>query len=173
VPEVEMLEHTSGTTPYDWAHSEAYHLDAYMQAAEAVGTGDFGRFREELKHPEATVRYWGAVGYSAASPLPASDAEFLREALNDESEIVRIEAASALLQHGYAGEGLPVLTEMLGHEDLTVVLYAARAIELGGEASKPAYAEMKALYDKYESTTYDPEWFVKFTTEGFLNRVEP
>ena len=172
IPETELWKQIKGTTPYDWAQTDAYNIATLKQAAEAVGTDDFTTLRENLKHDDAGVRYWGAMGYTAASSLPLAEVDVLREALNDPSEIVRIEAATALLNHGYEDEGLETLIEMLGHEDLTVVLYAARAVELGGELSKPAYAAMKALYDKYESTTYDPEWFIKFSTEGFLNRVE-
>lgn len=172
MPETELWKQIEGTTPYDWAQTDAYDIAALKKAAEAVGRDDFTVLRGNLQHEDPGVRYWGAMGYTAASSLPSAEVAALREALNDPAEIVRIEAATALLHHGHEAEGLETLIEMLGHEDLTVVLYAARAIELGGEKSKPAYGAMKALYDKYESTTYDPEWFIKFSTEGFLNRVE-
>ena len=173
VPEIEMLKQSELSTPYAWARSGAYDLPAHMAAAEAVGTDDFSRFREALEHEAPGVRYWGAMGYTAAQNLPPGEVDVLKAALNDPSEIVRVEAAAALLKHDHADEALPTLIELLGHDDLTVVLYAARTVELGGEKSRPAYAQMKALYDKYVGTTYDPEWLVQFTTEGFLNRVRP
>ncbi|MEZ4702548.1 MAG: sulfatase-like hydrolase/transferase [Rhodothermales bacterium] len=173
VPEVEMRRMGMGTTAYDWARSGAYDVTAHIAAAEAVGTDDFARFREALQSEAPGIRYWGAMGYTAASQLPAQEVGALRAALADPSAIVRIEAASALLQHGRAGEALPVLTELLHDDDLWVVTYAARALELGGEASRPAYAELKALHDRYQGTMDVPEWLVVFSTTGFMNRVQP
>ena len=173
IPEVEMGKQTRGTTPYDWAHTDQYDLIAHMAAAETVGSNDFEQFRTLLESPLPGVRYWGAVGYSAAPTLPVDELPVLRNALTDVSEIVQIEAASALLKHGLTTESLKTLTALLTHEDETVVLYAARAIELGGENSKPAYAAMKALNDRYASVTSDPGWFIAFSTQGFLNRVQP
>ena len=172
IPEVEMRKQSDGSTPYEWARSGEYDLQAHMEAAEAVGIDDFSSFRESLQHDAPGVRYWGAMGYAAASHLPSEEEAVLKAALKDPSEIVRIEAASALLKHGNINNSLPLLVDHLHHGDLTVVLYAARAIELGGEKSMPAYSEMKALYDKYVGTTYDPEWLIQFTTEGFLNRIQ-
>ena len=171
VPEIEMLRYTDGTTPYDWARSGGYDIESYISAAETVGTDDFDRFRQALQSEYEGVRYWGAVGYTAASTLPATELIPLLGALSDASEAVQIEAASALIRHGQGAEGLPRLRELLHHEEPTVVMYAARAIELAGDQAIEAYEDMQALYDANKDRTDDPYLFIGFAAKGYLDRV--
>jgi len=173
VPELEMLQYTEGTTPQAWAQTNAYNLEAYMSAAEAVGSDDFERLRDALGSSLEGVRYWGAMGYMAAQALPAADLIPLLGALNDEAASVQIQAASALIQHGHQEEGLPVLRNLLRHEDPNVVMYAARAIELAGEDALPAYDDMQALYEANKDRTDDPCLFIGFAAKGYLDRVVP
>lgn len=173
VPELEMLRYTDGTTPQAWAQTNAYNIEAYMSAAEAVGSDDFERLRDALGSSIEGVRYWGAMGYMAAPSLLAADLIPLLGALNDEAASVQIQAASALIKHGHQEEGLPVLRNLLRHEDPNVVMYAARAVELAGEDALPAYDDMQGLYDAYKDRTDDPYLFIGFAAKGYLDRVVP
>ncbi|MBX2820512.1 MAG: sulfatase-like hydrolase/transferase [Rhodothermaceae bacterium] len=173
VPELEMLRYTDGTTPQAWAQTNAYNIEAYMSAAEAVGSDDFERLRDALGSSIEGVRYWGAMGYMAAPSLLAADLIPLLGALNDEASSVQIQAASALIKHGHQEEGLPVLRNLLRHEDPNVVMYAARAVELAGEDALPAYDDMQGLYDAYKDRTDDPYLFIGFAAKGYLDRVVP
>ena len=152
IPEIEIEKQSTGSTPYDWAQSASYDLPAHMAAAQAVGTNDYSQFRLALSSTLPGVRYWGVMGYTAAEELPAEELAILKNALSDESEVVQLEAATALLKHGHTNESLQTLMSLLNHDNETVVLYAARALELGGEKSRPAYASMKALNEKYAAS---------------------
>lgn len=173
IPEIELLNHIEGTTPYAWAQTDAYDMPALMRVANAVGAGAPDVFREAMRHPVASMRYWGALGFTAASNLLEVDADVLVEATGDTSPAVVIEAASALIRHGYVDEGLPVLVDLLDHEEETVVLYAARAIEMAGEKARPAYDRMQTLFEKYKDVTTDPGLFIGFAAQGYLNRMQP
>ena len=170
VPEVEMLEYMRDTTPYAWAWNGGYDVEAYIQAAEAVGTDDFEIFRANLQHAAIGVRYWGAMGYTAAREIPASEREPLRAALVDPSPAVQIEAATALHKHGEPDAALAVLLDLLQHEEPIVVLHATRAIELS--ADPVAYDAIRALYGMYKDRTDDPYLFIAFSARGYLDRVE-
>ncbi len=173
VPEIEMLDYTDGTTPYEWARSGAYDIEAYLSAAEAVGTDNFEQFSALLQDERTGVRYWGAMGYTAATEVPANALDPLPAALDDPSPAVQIEAASALIKHGSVDEGLTRLRELLDHEDPIVVMYAARAIEMAGDKAKAAYSDMQALYETNRDRTDDPYLFIGFAAKGYLDRVEP
>ncbi|MFK7847166.1 MAG: sulfatase-like hydrolase/transferase [Rhodothermales bacterium] len=170
IPEVEMGKQTAGTTPYDWAHSTAYDLPAHMAAAESVGTIDFDQLSRLLNSALPGVRYWGAVGYHALADLPANQTSALTTALSDSAEIVQIEAAAALLKHGHEKQAIATLIELLSSDDETVVLYAARAIELSNTRTKAAYDAMKALHEQYGEMQTDPGLFIGFTAKGYLDR---
>lgn len=172
IPEIELETIAKNTTPFAWAQTEAYPLTNLIQAAEAVGTQDTQLLATLLQSDNAAVRYWGALGFASVSSLSPSDINVLNTALIDASAAVQIEAATALLKHGYADQALPVLIALLADEQETVVLYAARAIELGGEQSRPAYDAMQALNDKYAGVGSDPGLFISFATQGYLNRMD-
>lgn len=173
VPELEMLNYAGPGTPHAWAQGSAYAIEAYLNAAERVGSDDYSGFREALGSKREGVRYWGAMGYMAASELLATDLIPLLGALNDEAASVRIQAASALIKHGQVNEGLPVLRDLLRHEDPNVVMYAARAVELAGDEARSAYADMQALYEANKDRTDDPYLFIGFAAKGYLDRVTP
>ena len=86
---------------------------------------------------------------------------------------VRIEAANALERHGGMEAALPVLVELLEDENTTVVLYAARTIEMLGDDAKAARKAMKAVFVRFESDESDPAMFIRFTAGGYLERVKP
>ncbi len=172
IPEIEMATQAAGVAPYDWARSGAYDIEAHMAAAENVGTDNFAAFDEALASPLPGVRYWGAVGYTAATSLSRDAVGTLRQALSDTSPIVRIEAATALLKHRQPAGALETLTNLLMDNNEMVILYAARAIELAGPNASAARADMQVLHDKYKSVTTDPGLFIGFATSGYLNRVK-
>ena len=94
-------------------------------------------------------------------------------ALSDKSDIVRIEAAGALARHGKTDVALAALTELFQDKDHTVVLYAARTVELLGNKGRAAHDDMKTLFERFEEDPGDLAWFIRFATSGYLNRVNP
>ncbi len=172
LPEILQWQWTRGTTPYEWARREgAYDADRLREAAELVGSERYDAFATLLGHEDPALRYWGAVACSAAAKLTDDLAARLERTLSDASEVVRMEAAGALTRHGRAERALPVLRELLRHDEPTVILHAARTIEMLGERAAAARPDMQALAERFRDTPGDLPWFIRFTTDGFLKRV--
>ena len=172
VAEIDMLDYVADTNPYTWAQGPRYDIEAYIAAAEAVGSDEYEKFEAALSSNIPSVRYWGAVGYTSASRLPSTGVVPLIGALNDESAAVQIEAASALIKHGQTDDALKTLRNLLRHDDPIVVMHAARAVELAGDRARVAYSDMQDLYNLYKERTDDPFLFIGFSAKGYLDRVE-
>jgi HEAT repeat protein len=165
-------------TPWDVARdSESYARERLLEAAGAVGQPDSAkRQRQWLHDDDDGVRYWAAVGLHAAEKLSEADRTALREALRDESAVVRIEAAAALASHDEPDTALPVLSQALKNDTPEVVLHAARALELLGSIAHPANAEMRVALAKArerELSGDDIAMFIRFSLEAALSRTPP
>lgn len=170
VPEIELWHRTKGTTPIEWAKSGALDVESLLDAANLVGIDDFETIGRALDDQDASVRYWGAVSCSAASSFPDKIAKRLVVALDDKSLAVRIEAANAIARHTMDQKSFDTLVALLQHTDQTVVLHAARAIELLGDPS--THEPMQRLADRYQDEPGDIAWFIRFSTSGYLNRLK-
>ncbi len=186
LPEALAWKLSAGTTPYELARSAgSYQQVRLIQAASQVGNASEETLLSHLAHHDPGVRYWGAVGFSAAPTLSSNAIDALTDALEDGDPNVRIEAANALARHGRLEESVPVLAEALEDENLSAVQHAARTIELLGEkalAALPAVtacdSRMKRIRPPGTSpVVVDPEkdqaMFIGFSTEAFLKRFGP
>ncbi|MEM8955882.1 MAG: sulfatase-like hydrolase/transferase [Verrucomicrobiota bacterium] len=175
LPELELEKIAGLGPPYEWARANdvAEWQAPIIAAASEVGGDATDGFRVNLESDDPSVRYWGAMGFTAAPQLPSEMVSFLESKLEDDSPAVRIEVANALARHGHVELGLPVLVGLLEDENPTVVLYAARTIELLGEEAAEAHGAMQALADRVAGVEGDPAMFIQFTTSGYLNRVDP
>lgn len=186
LPEALAWELSAGTTPYELARSVgSYQQVRLIQAASQVGNASEETLLSNLTSDDPGVRYWGAVGFSAAPTLSSNAIDALTDALEDGDANVRIEAANALARHGRLEESIPVLAEALEDENLSAVQHAARTIELLGEkalAALPAVtvcdSRMKRIRPPGTSpVVVDPEkdqaMFIGFSTEAFLKRFGP
>jgi hypothetical protein len=173
LPECEQWTVAENSIPMEWAQSDDYQLIDILDSAALVGTNDLERFQRDLFSENPAIRYWSAVGLSAASELTESCIAAVMRSMSDSSAIVRIESANALARHGRAEAALRVLGEMLKGDDPTVLLYAARTVELLGGKAVSLHAPMKDLFGRFENDPGDSAWFIRFTTTGFLNRVSP
>lgn len=168
VPEIELWHQTKGTTPYQWAQTDAFDPETILNSANLVGTTDIQAIGQSLASHNASVRYWAAVSCSALDHLPEALLTQLQMALGDESTAVRIEAANALTRQNHSQQAIDTLIGLFDDKNETVVLHAARAIELLGDPStKPA---VQQLADRYKNEPSDMAWFIRFTTSGYLNR---
>ena len=156
-----------------WAGTDRYKLPAIFDMATQVGTDDLGAFVRGLSDDDPAIRYWSAVGMTAASELDKSCVEALAASLQDPSPIVRIESATALAHHGHADRALMTLAELLRGDDTATLLHAARAVELIGGEAAALHADIQDLFDRYENDPTDAAWFIRFTTTGYLDRVKP
>ncbi len=173
LPETEQWRVAAEMIPMEWAQTADYRLAAILDVASLVGTDQMESFQRGLSNDNPAIRYWCAVGMSAAAELTDPSVSALERALTDSSAIVRIESANALARHGHAQPAIGVLASMLSGDDPTVLLHAARTVELLGGKAVSLHTEMKSLFDRFEHDPGDAAWFIRFTTTGFLNRVHP
>ncbi len=183
LPESLAWKWCGAVPPYELARSDrSYNQARLIQAATEVGKASEATLLANLRHPDPGVRYWGAVGFSAAASQSAVATEALTKALEDTVANVRIEAANALARHGHLEQSIPVLAAVMDDDDLVAVQHAARVIELLGERALSALpavaacdARMKQIRPPGTSpVVVDPEkdqaMFIGFSTEAFLKR---
>ena len=91
---------------------------------------------DALRHADAVVRYWAAVGLGTAGDKAA--VEPLRALLKDESGDVRVAAAEALVRLGAGQEGVQALVAAFEHPSEWVRLRSLRAVERLGPAAADA-----------------------------------
>ncbi len=186
LPEALAWNLSAGSTPYELARSAgSYQQARLIKAASQVGNASEETLLSNLAHDDPGVRYWGAVGFSAAPTLSLKAIGALTKAIADGDPSVRIEAANALARHGRLAKSIPVLAAALEDQDLAAVQHAARTIELLGERAITALpavaacdARMKRIRPPGTSPVIvDPEkdqaMFVGFSTEAFLKRFRP
>lgn len=172
LPETQQTKIAEDQPPMLWRMSEAYDLETILEVVKLIGSGKESEIRRWTTSHDAAVRYWAMVALSACPSLDPKSSRRLTEALHDVDEMVRIEAATALAGHGELDPALAVLASMLEGDRLDVVLRAARAVEMLGEDARSLHPQMQALMDRFAETEGDAAWFIRFTTTGYLNRVE-
>ena len=153
-----------------WKSTEQFNPEAVLTAAELVGTDDYEAIAENLGDQDPAIRYWGAVACSAAEALPKRLLEQLRQLFDDPAKAVAIEAANAVARHSGDAAAIEALTRWFDHDDRTVVLHAARAIELLADPrSKDAVLD---LANEFQNEPGDLAWFIRFSTSGYLSRQD-
>lgn len=141
LPEPELVRRSAGESPYDMARRpDAYPLERIIDTAELTGKGpgELPKLEQALSDPDPAVRYWGAVGLNALGFGAAPAAGSLRNALRDESAVVRIAAAETLTRLGYEREALPVLIAAVEDPDGYTALHAAASLVYLGRKARPA-----------------------------------
>jgi len=122
-----------------------------------------------LKDDDATVRYWGAMGFQLrAENADKSDvgrlataSERLRPLLKDKAAAPRIAAAQSLAMLGQTEQALPVLVAAMGDPQDSVRIQAVAALEKLGPAARPAI-------DTLQKATGDSSEYVKRISERSL-----
>jgi hypothetical protein len=183
LPEALAWDISKETTLWELARNDgAYNQLRLVQAAVQVGQAEEQNFLTNLKHTDAGVRFWGAVGLTASSSLTPRAVQALTTALSDTVIDVRIESADALARHGHTKESVPVLAAALSDENLAAVQHAARTIELLGDRAKSAVPAMKECDLRMKTIRppgtsplvvepdKDKAMWVLFSTEVFLKR---
>ena len=168
LPEAELRERARTTSPWELAQSpEAYPLEVTLAAAETATSsdeGDSAALLGYLKHADAAVRFWGALGFlHRGAPeglmyklvLPA-----MARALDDPSPAVAITAAEYNVRHGgpqVRDRSLDRLLDLANMErsEPAVVWQALNALDYLGELARPRELEMRTLPTSLERT---PPW---------------
>lgn len=173
-----------------WNVAQSVHFKESEIGRQAARTMLEGQSDESLVarliDRDAVRRYWAAIGLGAHESESEMVAERLENQLDDESAAVRVEVAAALSRHGRLEHALPALIEEVEDDDLTVVLHAARTIELINGPARDAIPAMRAVMERAErlnpsdtpatfvlSKDQDLAMFASFAAGGFLQTVEP
>jgi arylsulfatase A-like enzyme len=169
--EADYMNYSSGSSPYEFTHSENYPIEKLLSAAEMVGFADVDQAKALLKDSSSGVRYWGIIALQALGKEAEPAINELKSLLNDSSPAVQITAAKTLCDLGKSKEALPVLGKNLRDKRPWIALYAARSIELIGETAKPLIPVMLEVMDankkppgqEIEYTIYKNFDFAAFT----------
>jgi uncharacterized sulfatase len=133
----------------------ASRLRRLMEAAQtvAIGTASAELLRGFLTDADPDVRWWGAMGLGNNPSLTVESADALRQALDDETTVVRVAAARALDRAGATEEALPVLMAALDDEIASTRLWAVTVLDEMDERARPAIEAIRAAarrpYDEY------------------------
>ena len=185
LPEVRAWELFDGDTPMSLVSKASPGRDEAARTAAGLFSPEGDATANWINSEFASQRYWAAIALQSAAEITPVQWSQLRKGLNDESLAVRIEMASAVCQHGELQLGLPVLVGLLEHDDLNVVLYATRAIEMLGTAAanaKGAMENVAARADRLQASSTqavfdqsgekDLAMFCSFSAHGFLDRLK-
>ena len=174
LPESTAWARLHDDTPWDLAQDDSrYRLQTILQVADRVADETaVGRQTDWLTHEDSAVRYWAAVGLTAAGPKAAPARDALIAALQDPDAAVRVQAAAALAAQGETEVARQVLQTEIQDERPEVVLQAIRTLQLMGPAagqSRPAVEQLLERRRKSEAESDHPCWmFVRFSAEALL-----
>lgn len=163
LPESVMHERAAGGSPYDYARTPEYHLDAVLHTLDVSTSGWFPfdqtkpfLIQKVTTDQDAAVRFWSAVGLLAQDEagVAAARAE-LHQALKDESPAVRIVTAEALGRFGDDNDlaaALPVLLDLANIQThgLFVAVPALNAIDALDDRAASIEDDVAALPRKAE-----------------------
>jgi hypothetical protein len=159
MPEGEMSSRNQQQTSFDFVHSPAYQFDKIESAADVATSRDVTKLGEIIgfiNDEDPLIRYWGATGCLVLGMDAKPAIDDLKGLLNDNSPDVRITAAEALCNLGYANLATPVLIEALQEDNLMVRVHALNSLEiLGGKVAKAAIPAVKKLLGDREGRDYD------------------
>ena len=124
--------------------AKVYDLERVLDTANRVGlAGEATEFVRRLADPDATIRYWAAIGLRVAGTDAAGARDALHRALGDGSPSVQVEAAGVLVAQGDGRAALEKLAGFLRTGDEHALLHAARTLQMLGAKARPAAAAMR------------------------------
>ena len=177
LPEAEMHLRAAGSTPYEIARRpDRYRQPPILASAMRVGAGPrvLAELRGGLADDDSAVRYWSAVGLDALGPQAAPALDALESVLDDASPNVRFTAAGVLCRFDRRERALPVLTAGLNDPRETVVLHAARTLELLGDRACPVVESMEQARRRYVNadgsyTNNDHAMFIAWASQNAVD----
>ena len=140
------------------------------------GPESTGKMLKNLKHEDATVRYWGCIGLgNVAKTIPDANrksvAAGLRVCLKDESENVRVAAGRALCHMNLAEEALPVIVKVLDDGSQWARVHAANVLDEIDEQARPVLDAMKRNKAYRKGLVADGKYTVRVLNRA-LNELE-
>ncbi len=164
-PEPELSE-VGGirAAPFDEARKEGvYPIKEILSTAELVGSGELALplFRQRLRDPNSSVRYWAAVGIHALKQKAGSALPDLKMAMEDSARSVRIEAAWAVADLEDSAEAMSLLVSELDSANEWAACRAARALAMLGEKTRPYLAALRGALARARAVNYGFEFSLR------------
>ncbi len=182
MPEPVMHRLAEGSTPWAVAHDSTVYPIRRILNTTSLMLGDLQNEKalvNAMNDQNLFVRYWAVISAEALQSHSPEVLSALRSRLNDDSKVVKLEAAEALIRAGSTGVALQVIEKHLEDDDPYIQLYAARAFELISdmlpkipdeviEAEKHLKKETSGEWKGHQLYAY---WALKETLEkaGFKN----
>jgi N-sulfoglucosamine sulfohydrolase len=122
LPEAERVKRAEdyNTTIYEMVRNkDQYDLEAYLDASDVALQQDAGKLPELLKmldHKDSGVRYWGTVGCYLIADKAKSAQTQIKQALTDDSHVVRAMAAYTLYKQGDTETAKATFKELLTND---------------------------------------------------------
>ena len=115
----------------------------------------FSTFVDGLRDPDAAIRYWSAVGLSNLEDArPALDS--INAAMLDESHVVRVAAAKALLRLGQKDRAIAEWVALLKSPQEWVAYYAMLELDELGVESRPVIEAVQAGQEEFQQFVCGP-----------------
>lgn len=174
LPELVLADIAKKQPPYSWALKSNYSPANHIRSAELVGTRNIREMITALNSSDPTIQFWGITALLALPTINDSAIHALADTMKMGHTANVIQSADALIRHNteFKDDALSTLAGLLNHSDETTVLFAARTIEMLGDKASALVPHMKATAAKYNETTSDLVWYIQFSTQGFLSRMD-
>ena len=154
IPEGELAARTKAITGYELVRQDGFPIELIIDTAEIASLGNHKNIpllSERLEHPEASVRYWSALGLGILKEQARPAKGLLEKRLQDSSADVQIAAAEALIHLGDSEQALAVLITQLKNESPTIRIHAANALQEIGSKAKPVAGQLQAMVAAMEA----------------------
>ncbi|MCH1487414.1 MAG: sulfatase-like hydrolase/transferase [Pseudomonadales bacterium] len=154
IPEGELAARTKAITGYELVRQDGFPIELIIDTAEIASLGNHKNIpllSERLEHPEASVRYWSALGLGILKEQARPAKGLLEKRLQDSSADVQIAAAEALIHLGDSEQALAVLITQLKNESPTIRIHAANALQEIGSKAKPVAGQLEAMVAAMEA----------------------
>lgn len=137
---MQLVDARDNPKPTAWEEAE--------QTLEKLGKDAVPTLISKLNSPDVDVRELATMWLVRLGPDAANTERELARVLDDESDFVRVNAASALSHlPAYSDRVIPTLTELLSHAEFSVRITAATALGNAGELAASAVPQLVETLD--------------------------
>ncbi|MGC3946246.1 MAG: sulfatase-like hydrolase/transferase [Chryseolinea sp.] len=129
---------------------------------------DLTKVSGRFKDPDASVRYWAAIGCSVLPKQASMYSNALKKMLNDKEGAVQVAAAEALWRIGEKEVALQALTAALSHPHTFVRVQAMNVLQYLGKDAIPVLSKIKSLIPDRAATPQDDNVYDVRAARTFL-----